>query len=177
MFRAGGTQLRFYTKEECETWLSDRKRRKPDLTPGVRVERIDYPKEFYQVFFFAHWIASELTYRKPSLLFITEWGIWPSSENWHLYYKLRQTYGDNRLLHEAPGHLFLEHEAEDLASFLQLSMLNGWGGYILTEANYANAFFSHDEYIDFFGDDSANLTDIRRALGPNQRTSPAPTAG
>ena len=29
-------------------------------------------------------------------------------------------------------------------------MLNGWGGYVLTHADYVNAFFSHDEYIDFF---------------------------
>jgi len=88
-----------------------------------------------------------------------------------LYYKLRQTYGDNCLLHEAPGHLFLEHETEALASFLQLSMLNGWGGYVLTEANYVNAFFSHDEYIDFFGDDSATLQNIRKILGPSQSTT------
>jgi hypothetical protein len=54
--------------------------------PDVRVERIEYPPAPHQVFFFAHWVASELTYRKPALLFITEWGIWPSSENWHLYY-------------------------------------------------------------------------------------------
>lgn len=166
-----GGYLRFYTKEECETWLSERKRQKPDLTPGLLVERIQYPPEHYQVFFLAHWVASELTHRRPTLLFITEWGIWPSSENWHLYYKVRQTYGDSRLLYEAPGHLFLEHEVEDLASFMQLSMLNGWGGYLLTEANYVNAFFSHDEYIDFFGNSGANLTDIRRALGPNPNNS------
>lgn len=163
-----GGVLRFYTTEECEAWLSDRKRSKPDVVPGVRTERIDYPAEPYQVFFFAHWIASEFTCRKPTLLFMTEWGIWPSSENWHLYYKLRQTYGDNRLLQEAPGHLFLEHEAEDLASFLQLSMLNGWGGYVLTEADYVNVFFSHDEFIDFFG---ANLPDIRSALGLEKPSS------
>jgi hypothetical protein len=139
--------------------------------PEVNVERIDYPTEPYRVFHFAHSVASELTYRMPALLFITEWGIWPSSENWHLYYKLRQTYGDNRLLQDAPGHLFLEHEAEDLASFLQLSMLNGWGGYILTEANYVNAFFSHDEYIEFFAEHAKNLGDIRKVLGPSQPTS------
>jgi hypothetical protein len=116
-----------------------------------------------------------LTHRRPTLLFITEWGIWSSSENWHLYYKLRQTYGDKRQLHEAPGHLFLEHEAEDLASFLQLSMLNGWGGYVLTEANYVNAFFSHDEYADFFGNNDANLADIRKGLGPSQPTADGTT--
>ena len=156
--------MRFCTKEECETWLSDQQRQKPDLMPDVRVERIEYPPEPYRVFFFAHWIASQLTHRRPTLLFITEWGIWPSSENWHLYYKLRRSYGDDRQLHEGPGHLFLEHEAEDLASFLQLSMLNGWGGYVLTEANYVNAFFSHDEYAEFFGSNDEDLTAIRKAL-------------
>jgi hypothetical protein len=163
--------LRFYTKEESEEWLSGRERGKPELVPGVRTERIEYPPNPYRVFTIAHWIASSLTYRRPTLLWMTEWGIWPSSENWHLYYKLRQSYGDQRLLHEAPGHLFLEHEAEDLASFLQVAMLNGWGGYILTDANYVNAFFSHDEYIDFFAGPSGNLEDIRKELGADQPSS------
>jgi hypothetical protein len=163
--------LRFSTKEENETWLSGRERGKPELVPGVRTERIEYPPNPYRVFYIAHWIASSLTYRRPTLLWMTEWGIWPSSENWHLYYRLRQSYGDQRLLHEAPGHLFLEHEAEDLASFLQVAMLNGWGGYILTDANYVNAFFSHDEYIDFFAGPSGNLENIRKELGGEQPPS------
>jgi len=66
------------------------------------------------MFYLAHWIGSSLMYRRPALVWITEWGIWGSSENWHLYYTLRQSYGDLRLLHEAPGHLFLGHESEDL---------------------------------------------------------------
>jgi hypothetical protein len=121
-------QLRFYTKEECEEWLRGKERLTPDTVPETQVERIAYPTEPHSVFGMAHWIASSLTYRMPTLLWITEWSIWASSENWHLYYKLRQTYGDQRLLHEAPGHLFLDYEGEDLASFLQVAMLNGWGG-------------------------------------------------
>src|SRR5580692_7424373 len=159
--------MRFYTKEECEAWLSRRERVKPDLVPGVHVERVVYPAYPHRIFYIAHWFATTFTYRRPTLLFITEWGIWPSSENWHLYYTLRRAYSDVRLLHEAPGHLFLEHETEDLASFLQLSMLNGWGGYVLTDANYVNAFFSHDEYIDFFAANSSKLADIRKMLGSN----------
>jgi len=141
------------------------------LIQEAHIARIPYPAESYRVFFVAHWIATALTYRRPTLLFVTEWNIWPSSENWHLYYRLRQSHGDNRLLHDAPGHLFLEHESEDLASYLQLSMLNGWGGYVLTEANYINAFFSHDEYIDFFAEDSENLADVRKVLGADQPTA------
>lgn len=165
--------MRFYTKEESEKWLSERERRKPDLMSGVSVERIEYPSEPYRIFFFAHYTSTQITFREPSLLFITEWGIWPSSENWHLYYKLRQSYGDTRLLQDAPGHLFLGHETEDLASFLQLSMLNGWGGYVLTQADYVNSFFSHDEYIDFFAKDLTNLADIRKTLGTGQPTTDA----
>ena len=157
--------MRFYTKEECEDWLRGRGRPKPDAVPDVKRERFGYPKEAYRIFTMAHWVATSLTCQQPALLWITEWGIWPSSENWHLYYKLRQSYGDPRLLHEAPGHLFLEHESEDLASFAQLAMLNGWGGYILTHADYVNAFFSHDEYIDFFAKLDANLAEVREKFG------------
>lgn len=156
--------MRFYTKQECEDWMRGRERSMPDETPDAKMERINYPAEEYRLFPISHWIATTLTYRQPTLLWITEWGIWQSSENWHLYYKLRQSYGDHKLLHEAPGHLFLEHELEDLASFLQLSMLNGWGGYVLTHANYVNAFFSHDEFIDFFAEHDANLIEIREKL-------------
>jgi hypothetical protein len=156
--------LRFYTQQECEEWLSGRRRRKPDAVLELRRERIRYPAEPHRVFFVAHWIATSLTYRMPALLWITEWGIWPSSENWHLYYKLRQAYQDQRLLHEAPGHLFLEYEGEDLASFLELAMLNGWGGYLLTQADYVNAFFSHDEFVDFFAGRDENLAEVRKVL-------------
>ena len=135
------------------------------------MERIGYPPEPYRDFFVAHWIATSLTHRVPALLWINEWGIWPSSENWHLYYRLRQTYGDQRLLQEAPGHLSLEHEAEDLASFLQVAMLNGWGGYVLTLSDYVNAFFSHDEYIDFFAKHDENLANVRKALGTSHPAS------
>jgi hypothetical protein len=45
---------------------------------------------------------------------------------------------------------------------------HGWGGYVLTEANHLNAFFSHDEYIDFFAETSANLAEIRETAGQMQ---------
>jgi hypothetical protein len=155
--------LRFYSSEDCELWLANRHRCLPDAAAGMQKMRIPYPKEPHGTFGIAQWISHSLTYRQPTLLWVTEWGIWPSSENWHLYYKLRQSYSDQRLLHEAPGHLFLEHEAEDLASFLQLAITNGWGGYILTEADYVNAFFSHDEFIDFFAKEEANLAEVRES--------------
>jgi len=43
-------------------------------------------------------------------------------------------------------------------------MLNGWGGYVLTEANYINAFLSHDEYFQFFSNNEGKLEEVRDAL-------------
>lgn len=161
--------MRFYTKQQCEEWLAQRKRVRPDQDKSLPTERFEYPSEAYRFFPIASAIARSTTYRQPALLWVTEWGIWSSSENWQLYYKLRQTYGDFQLLHEAPGHLFLEYESEDLSTFLQLAMLNGWGGYILTEANYVNAFFSHDEYIDFFPA-TGDLSEVRSYFAKPEST-------
>ena len=66
--------MRFYTQEEFESWLSGRGRIKPDLIPGVRVERIVYPPNAHRLFFIAHWVATTLTYGQSALLLITEWG-------------------------------------------------------------------------------------------------------
>lgn len=163
--------MRFYTDSECNAWLTGRNRQKPGLAPDLLHHRASYPPQPHRFYSIAHWIAANLTYRRPALLWITESEIWPSSENWHLYYKLRQTYADHRLLHEAPGHLCLQHETEDLASLLQLAMLNGWGGYILTEANYANLFFSHDEYIDLFTSNQDLIDQFRSILSPGQSST------
>src|SRR5215467_12367126 len=55
---------------------------------------------------FCRQLEQSLQPREACLLWVTDWGIWTSSENWHLYYRLRQSYGEQRLLDEAPGHLF-----------------------------------------------------------------------
>jgi hypothetical protein len=156
--------MRFYTSTECEEWLKGRKRVKPDVANAKPTLRLKYPSSPHRMYSWAHWMASSITYNDLCLLWITEWGIWSSSENLHLYYRLRQSYHDMRLIHEAPGHLFLGHEFADLASFLQIAMLNGWGGYVLPSADYINAFFSHDEYIDFYSDDSSLIDQVQNAL-------------
>jgi hypothetical protein len=43
-------------------------------------------------------------------------------------------------------------------------MLNGWGGYLLTEANDVNAFFGHEEFIQCFSTHQSNLDQVRKTL-------------
>lgn len=165
--------MRFYTEAECEEWLKGEDRLKPDAVSGVHTASVRFPPEPHRFFYFAHWIAESISCRMPVLLWITEWGIWENTENSHLYYRLRQSYGDQRLLWEAPGHLFLGYESEDLTSFLQLSMIIGWGGYVLSQANYVNVFFSHDEYFDFFAE-NVDLDEFLKDL-KTERTSVDPS--
>ena len=107
-------------------------------------------QDCFRCLYSARWIAQHVAYRRPVLLWVTESGVWDS--NWHLYYRLRQSYHDYRLIHEAPGHYFLDYESEDLSCFIQLVMVNGWDAYLLTEIDYINAFFSHDGFTDVFSD-------------------------
>ena len=74
-------------------------------------------------------------------------------------------------MQESPGHYFLDHETPELATFLQIAILNGWGEFLLTAVDYVNAFFSHDEFIDFFANHRENLPDEKDALGAEPRTS------
>jgi hypothetical protein len=81
------------------------------------------------------------------LLWVTEYGIWPSSENLHLYYKLRSTYNDHQELRAAPGHFFLAHERDDLVTFVELVLRMGWGAYVLPILGKGFAFIAHDGWL------------------------------
>ena len=114
----------------------------------------------------AQWIARNFGHRRPILLWVTEPDI--STSNWHLYYRLRQSYGDLRLLNEAPGHLCLDYESEDLASLLQLTMLNEWDASLVPELDYVSLTFSHHGFIDVFSEN----TELVREIGKNLSDGP-----
>jgi hypothetical protein len=124
---------------------------------------IPFPKTASRCLYSALWIAQNVGYQRPVLLWVTESGVCDS--NGHMYYRLRQSYQDFRLIDEAPGHYFLGHESEDLASFIQLVMVNGWDAYLLTEIDCINAFFSHDGFTDVFSNNKALLDEFCKNAG------------
>jgi len=85
---------------------------------------------------------------KDCLLWVTSWGIWASSENWHLYYRLRRSYGDERLIEEAPGHLFGASNVPDLVTFVEIGLIAGWDMYLIPTIGQGRVFVSHDEWIE-----------------------------
>ena len=112
------------------------------------------------------WLSRSIAeYAEPfdeCLLWVTLWGVWSSSENLHLYYRLRENYGDRRQLPTAPGHLFATHEGADLATFIQLGLMFGWDFYLLPSPDHHVAFVSHDEFIQFQTDDATAAEAVQR---------------
>jgi hypothetical protein len=121
------------------------------MKPAADLRVLRPPENRSCLTWFCQHLERSLSLRESCLLWVTDWGIW--TENLHLYYRLRQSYNDPRLLHEAPGHLFLQHESADLVSFIQVGILCGWDMHLLPAVGYARAFVSHDEWVAFASDD------------------------
>lgn len=156
--------MRFYTSEECRTWASGL---------GLPDSEASFPPDFSsfrcavpfdRLRRFSREIAAALQDFDSCLLEVTASGIWPSTENLHLYYRLRQSYGDARLLEEAPGHLFLTYEFEDLATFVQVCLMFLWDARLLTNADYLRVELSHDEFVEFHSRDTNLLEGVRTGL-------------
>jgi len=132
---------------------------------GTSSRRFKVVPDIARLTWFADFIERSLRPRNECLLWVISTGIWPNSENWHLYYRLRQSYADHRLMDEASGHLFLEYERADLVSFLEVGLVASWDMYLITGGQgYGRVFISHDEWIEFSMDVPDELQSIAKDL-------------
>jgi hypothetical protein len=120
--------------------------------------------QFSQHSWFSDFSASSLEPYDTCLMWVTQSGIWSPSENWHLFYRLRETYGERRQLHEAPGHIFLKHEKADLATFIGLALLNGWDFHLLPNLDYMTGFVSHDGFLHLYTENKEAAISAKDAL-------------
>ena len=84
------------------------------------------------------------------MLWITEYGIWPSTEDPYTFRRMRVSYGLSDDLNNLPGHQFSSEETDDLRLFLTLVLIFGWGGYLVTEcpdSRKFSLFISHDGWL------------------------------
>lgn len=79
------------------------------------------------------------------LLWIAEWGVWPSSERPHIFERVRKSYGIDATLMEKPGHLVKTEEWDDLATLTTVAALFLWDCYVLEPSGKRAVRYSHDE--------------------------------
>jgi len=110
---------------------------------------------------------------KDGLLWINEYGIWPSSENRLIFYALRRLIGEERPLEDAPGHVFRAEDADLLSALLAVAFYFSWGALLVRGDLGLIARISHDDHVDFYGTADAlegigKILTAQRYVGPNE---------
>jgi hypothetical protein len=116
-------------------------------------------KQYWQ----SQMLADLIDVSADCLLWIVQWGIWESSENWPLYYMARLACGDNLTIEERSGHLFMPSERSALVSFLQISIGSGWDVLVISSDGRA-LFISHDEWLEVASTSEALRNEAQRYL-------------
>jgi hypothetical protein len=125
---------------------------KPDLDwyaespPGPGVITFPIPPEHSRILWFARQLLVATAPRRDILVMPTEWGVWQSSENWHLYELFRKACGGVQPLQEAPCHCFSADEHHLALDFIYLFLLFSWDFLIFSFHENDLLFLSHDGY-------------------------------
>jgi len=145
--------VRFLTLAECKQFAADVGISEEELAAATEDEavtraiRLSIEGERHRAFFLAREVVGLLGDFQSSLMWVTDFGIWPSSENQHLYYRLRRAFGDAGTLKTAPGHLFAKGEQDDFIAFVHLALEFGWGLNVLSNPTYRWVHASHDGWL------------------------------
>jgi hypothetical protein len=102
-----------------------------------------------------HAAAKELVNRlgawDDSLVWIREWGVWPSGEDWPTFYAWRGALQERRSLEKAPGHRFRPDERLQLVELVTLVMENAWDADVLCSlSGHADAILAHVSHEEWF---------------------------
>jgi len=94
---------------------------------------------------------------KEIIFLITEWGVWPSSEDMNLFYRFRKSFGFDQKLIEYPAHVLSKNEQEDIITLIYIGLMSGWDFYLLPDSKEFAVSCNHDEFICVHGVDSEKL--------------------
>lgn len=108
------------------------------------------PKDSGPQVWLAGLIGDTFLNRGPAMLWITETGIWPSSERMDLFDRYRSSYGEKRSARDAPIHIFeLEEDRGPFGSILCLGLLFGWDVEVVSLDRSLGITIGHDGWIEY----------------------------
>jgi hypothetical protein len=142
--------MRALTKSEACDWcvahripLDQRRLPQPNFLKSQRRD-FDIPKDTGRRIALLHDLFVSFP-TDEALLWITEWGVWPSCERPHMFERFKDSYGEYRSLSHAPAYVFSSAEGEDLISFVGFAVLFLWDCHVITAMKDTWLFLSHDE--------------------------------
>jgi hypothetical protein len=134
-------------------------RNRPTLIAGAppRSARVKMPSSSRGQAIVANRIFDASGESREWLLWARSWGIWPTEEYREIWNAVRERYGEERFLIEAPGHYF-DHTERDLARGLfRLTLLFGWDALLIASPASLVTFVCHDELLFLYAPDRAIL--------------------
>jgi hypothetical protein len=160
--------MKVISKPECDDWL------KANIGSDFTVEGFereyaysaDYllPPDAGKKTALGRMLIGLLHVKSPGLFWITATGIWPSSENMALFEGYRQSFGESRPLHAAPGHVFSGSDLMRLECLFDLTLYFSWDSLLFEEPGGLALRTSHDEYISVHAKNRDRLSQIERTL-------------
>jgi hypothetical protein len=109
-------------------------------------------------------ITSLFDSETESLLWIDEWGIWPSCEDWTLFEGFRKSLGESTKLYEKPGHIFSKQDLGAITSLVAMVLYFCCGAVIVPTTKSFIIKISHDEFIDIYSQDKEVLIQIKSII-------------
>jgi len=142
--------MKALTKEEANSWIINKAIILDEMKSFVGFTHVQseiIPNDSGKKNYISKEI-SNLNYGKECLLYIDEYGIWPSTENMELFNGYRKSIGINENLWEKPAHLITITEKTELYCLLCMVLYFSWGAFLISENANEIIRISHDEYIE-----------------------------
>ena len=161
--------MKAITRSEAEHLFIERQmplddRNLPTADPSIRdIVEFSIPEDAGKRVFQAKALLRPFEGKK-TIVWVDDWGVWPSGEHQHMFYRFRQSYGEARLLIEAPVHIFGSDETEDALSVFCFCILFLWDCYVVCPETKDIVFISHDEVGWAVYEDKANFNEVKGEL-------------
>jgi len=155
--------MRCISDEQCRAWVHEHCPGASLTNPASGDATLAYgvPADSSKKTCVARAIVAEITFSQPGLLWITEWGVFPSGENLELFRGYRSSLGEGRALHEAPGHVFESQDRAGVEALLALSLYFYWDLALFEGDAGLAAKASHDEWIEVRVIDAARRRNLQ----------------
>jgi len=157
--------MKILSDAECQEWLESKRGK------GVswRTVEADYPQyvkyglpaETGRKTALSREVTHSVDTSQCGLLWVTDWSIFPSSQNMALFDGYRKSLGEDRPIIEAPGHIFGESDLQELECLFGLALYFFWDAYLFEQAGRTVVRINHHDFISVHARDSARLSEFQ----------------
>ena len=137
------------TKSECQEWCSAHQialdHRGLPLIPADASPMFELPGDAGQRVAMAKSHFEPMRGVDEVLIWIEDWGVWPSGEHMPMFTRFREGIGIRDGLIKRCGHLVRAEDFEDGLSVILFAVLFLWDCYVLPSSGREFVFYSHDE--------------------------------